>query len=770
MNYYHQKRLKINIQGVVQGVGFRPFIYRLASELTLTGWVNNSAQGVNIEVEGKTETLNTFLHRLEREKPPHSLIQNLQITWLEPLGYQDFTIRASVAGELTALISADMATCADCLQEIFNPNHRRYRYPFTNCTHCGPRYTIIEALPYDRPYTTMKTFSMCRECQQEYQNPLNRRFHAQPNACAKCGPKLEFWDQNEQLIDNSEDALIATVKAIRQGQIMAIKGLGGFHLVVDATNQKAVQRLRQRKQRLDKPFALMYPHLDLIKQHCQVSALEEKLLLSPIAPIVLLYRHNFKALSTAVAPNNPYLGVMLPYTPLHHLLLSELAFPVVATSGNLAGEPICIDEQEAQKRLATIADGFLVHNRPILRPVDDSIVRVMGGRTMILRRARGYAPLPIALNLGGENLPDSMLAVGAHLKNAIAILHKKQVFLSQYLGDLETPQSLNNFEKTITSLSKLYELKPKTVVCDGHPDYFSTQYAQNLDIPCVQVQHHHAHILSCMAENQLLGERVLGIAWDGTGYGLDGTIWGGEFFGVSTSGSIQRIAHLKPFLLPGGNLAIKEPRRVALGLLYEIFGDNFLSESQLQPWLKIFASQELKIFPTMFSKKLNTSVTSSMGRLFDGVAALVNLCHKATFEGQAAMQLEFALDGIKTDDYYHFELLTKTEIIEIDWQPIILNILEDIQKNISVGIISAKFHNSLIEIIIAIAHKIKIDKIVLSGGCWQNKYLCDRTIQALNQEGFQPYWHQLVPPNDGGISLGQIVAAAMEIKQTRNNK
>ncbi|HXF05963.1 MAG TPA: carbamoyltransferase HypF [Blastocatellia bacterium] len=794
------KRLRITIRGAVQGVGFRPFVYRLATEMGLPGWVLNSTHGVFIEVEGNALNLQSFLLRIEREKPPRSFIQSLEYSFLDPVGYTTFEIRHSDGtGEKTALVLPDIATCSECLREIFDPTNRRYRYPFTNCTNCGPRFTIIEAVPYDRPNTTMKGFAMCPECQAEYENPLDRRFHAQPNACPRCGPHVELWNAGGKVLATHHDALIGAAEAIRQGRIVAVKGLGGFHLLVDARNEEAVVRLRVRKHREEKPFALMYPTLELIKEHCEVSELEERLLLSPESPIVLLHRksainHPSLAVASPVAPGNPYLGIMLPYTPLHHLLMAELGFPVVATSGNLSDEPICTDEQEALKRLAGIADLFLVHNRPIARHVDDSVVRVMMGRELILRRARGYAPLPITKGAwpmanrrseeSGEHLslhclmtpsPPTVLAVGGHLKNTIAVSIGEQVFISQHIGDLETAEAFEAFQRVIGSFRELYNLRPSVVACDAHPDYLSTHYAWRHGLPVIPVQHHYAHVLACMAENELVPP-VLGIAWDGTGYGLDGTIWGGEFLQI-TDQSFLRIGHFRTFRLPGGEKAIKEPRRTAIGLLYEIFGDDVFTMMELAP-VKAFSSEERAIMQTMLSRKINAPVTSSVGRLFDVVAALVGMRQVVRFEGQAAMELEFALDGVETDEAYpfristfrrqiagssgHAEPLDLPPAVVIDWEPMIRDILADLRDGVSVGMISARFHNALVEAIVAVAHHVGEERVVLTGGCFQNKYLTERTVRRLLGEGFRPYWHQRIPPNDGGLALGQAVAAVRE--------
>ncbi len=764
-------RLRVIIRGAVQGVGFRPFVYRLATEMGLPGWVLNSTQGVFLEVEGSAAELETFLLRIEREKPPRSFIQSLEYSFLDPVGYATFEIRHSDgSGDKTALVLPDIATCSDCVREIFDSTNRRYRYPFTNCTNCGPRFTIIEALPYDRPNTTMKRFVMCDECRTEYEDPRDRRFHAQPNACPRCGPHLELWDAGGKVLASHHDALLEAAEAIRRGWIVAVKGLGGFHLLVEARNEEAVVRLRQRKHREEKPFALMYPTLELIKEHCEVSELEERLLLSPESPIVLLRRksaisHPSLAVAPSVAPGNPYLGIMLPYTPLHHLLMAELGFPVVATSGNLSDEPICTDEQEALRRLAGIADLFLVHDRPIARHVDDSVVRVVMGRELVLRRARGYAPLPVTTcgvlhQSVSEDVASSILAVGGHLKNTIAVSVGPQVFVSQHIGDLETAEAFEAFQRVIESFRRLYSLRLSAVACDAHPDYLSTHYAQRNGLPVLSVQHHYAHVLACMAENELKPP-VLGVAWDGTGYGLDGTIWGGEFLQVIER-SFRRVGHLRTFRLPGGEKAIKEPRRTAIGLLYEIFGEDVFALTELAP-VKALSPEERTILRTMLRRKINAPVTSSVGRLFDAVAALVGVRQVVRFEGQAAMELEFALDGVQTEEAYPLRIdePSPSEIV-VDYEPMIRSILGDLSAGRSLGVISAKFHNALVEAIVTVAHRIGEERIVLTGGCFQNTYLTERAVRRLQREGFRPYWHQRIPPNDGGIALGQVVAAARE--------
>lgn len=757
MNYKNDlERLRIQIRGAVQGVGFRPFIYRLAIDLGIVGWVKNSAEGVWIEIEGTRSQLDLFLLKLEQEKPPHSLIQQLQVSSLVPRGYSSFEIYPSVSGEKTTIVLPDIATCSDCIQELFDPKNPRYRYPFINCTHCGPRFSIIQALPYDRPNTSMNVFQMCDRCRAEYENPLDRRFHAQPIACPDCGSYLEWWDHGGKSLVSHEAAVQAAIQAIQKGQIIAVKGLGGFHLMVDARNPDAIATLRQRKHRPDKPFAVMYPSLEAVQRDCEVSDLEARLLTASEAPIVLLrHKANISVVAT-VAPNNADLGVLLPYTPLHHLLLSALNFPIVATSGNLSNEPICIDEREAIQRLKGIADAFLVHNRPIVRAVDDSIVRVIADREMILRRSRGYAPLPIALS----KPVSPCLAVGGHLKNTIALTIHSNLFVSQHIGDLENQATLQAFEQAIDIFEQLYEVHPHRIACDCHPDYLSTQYAQQRcsEIPSIEIlpiQHHHAHIAACMAENGL-EETVLGVAWDGTGCGIDGTIWGGEFL-LANLTDFQRVGHFKPFRLPGGEKAIREPRRAAIALLYELWGEAAFDRTDLAP-VQAFNAQERIILQTMLKNDLNTPWTSSAGRLFDTIAALLNLVQISTFEGQAAMALEFAIESASTDESYPFVIHQGI----LDWSTTVEAIIAEIEQKTSVAIVSAKFHNTMVEVILQFARQWKQKRIVLSGGCFQNRYFSDRTIARLKAEGFQPYWHRHIPPNDGGIAVGQAIVAASQ--------
>jgi hydrogenase maturation protein HypF len=538
--------------------------------------------------------------------------------------------------------------------------------------------------------------------------------------------------------------------------------LGGFLLAVDARQEEAVRALRRRKGREAKPFALMCPDLEAAKRLCEVSAQEEELLCSSESPIVLLRR--LPALASEVAPSaapdNPYLGIMLPYTALHHLLLAQLGFPIVATSGNRSEEPICTREHEALHRLAGLAEAFLVHNRPIARHVDDSVVRVLLGRELVLRRARGYAPLPIRL---AEPVP-AVLAVGAHLKNTIAVSLDREVFVSQHIGDLETAQAFAAFQEVSKSLCQMYDLRPVAIVCDAHPDYLSTQFAQKSGLPVTPVQHHYAHVLACMAENHLEGP-VLGVSWDGTGYGLDHTIWGGEFLRVRESG-FQRVAHLRTFALPGGDQAVRQPRRTALGLLYELFGDELFTMRHLAP-LQAFKPAELAVLRRMLEKNINTPRTSSAGRLFDAIAALIGLHQTVQFEGQAALHLEFALDGIATDERYNADIIdastsSRPVPLIIDWAPLVRGVLDDLDRRVERGRIAAKFHNTLVEVIVTVARRVGEERVVLTGGCFQNKYLTERTVKRLRSETFRPYWHRQIPPNDGGIAVGQIVAAARQ--------
>ncbi|MFH1051629.1 MAG: carbamoyltransferase HypF [bacterium] len=756
-----EKRVHIAIKGAVQGVGFRPFIYRIAIELGLKGFVRNSSIGVFIEAEGEKRLLDLFILKIEKEKPYLSYITSFEYSFLDVIGFTSFEIRESEKeDDISAIILPDIASCPDCLSEMFDPSNRRYLYPFINCTNCGPRFSIIESLPYDRPNTSMKNFIMCDECRQEYTNPNDRRYHAQPIACPKCGPHIELFDNFGKLICKNHDAISETCEHVLSGKIVAVKGIGGFQLIANACDDDIVLRLRDKKQREEKPFAIMLPDLDSIKSICQVSPIEERLLLSAESPIVLLKKRSKmekgeSGISEIVATGNPYLGVMLPYTPQHHLLMQVLKIPVIATSGNISEEPMCIDNPEALERLNNIADYFLVHDRPIVRHVDDSIVRIINGREMVLRRARGYAPLPIIIDEDYKDNPKNhtLIAFGGHLKNTIALQVQNNIFISQHIGDLETGESNNAFRKVIKDFKKLYNAEPWQVACDLHPDYSSTKYAVILNLKIHFIQHHIAHIASCRAENRMHGT-ALGVAWDGTGLGFDGTIWGGEFF-ISNDNSIKHVAQLRQFPLPGGDNAVREPRRSALGIMYEIYGDSIF-ENTFPGLLKEFDSKELIILRNMLNNKINCPLTSSIGRLFDAISSITGVAQRSNYEGQAAMNLEFASDE-KESGTYHFSL-TKQKIVVIDWKQIIEEVLNDVSNKIPTSVISARFHNTLVEIIFAVVNYFSLKKVILSGGCFQNAILTEKSIKKLEENEIKVYWHQRVPPNDGGIALGQIAA------------
>ena len=755
------ERAKIIVRGAVQGVGFRPSVFRLAEDLRLCGFVLNSAHGVVIEVEGERPLLDTFLRRLGTESPQQSVIQSMETSFLEPEGYAAFEIRPSdESGAKTTLIHPDMATCGECLNEVFDPSDRRHLYPFTNCTHCGPRFSIIEALPYDRPNTSMKHFAMCPACHEEYHDPRNRRFHAQPNACPDCGPQLKLLGAQGEILTERHTALLEASDAIRGGKIVALKGLGGFQLIVNAGDEDAVRRLRHRKRREEKPLAVMVPHWENVGAICRVSDLEARLLSSPEAPIVLLWRlAKDGVIAPSVAPGNPYLGVMLPNTPLHHLLLREIGFPVVATSGNLSDEPICIGETEAVERLRGIADCFLVHDRPIVRHVDDSVVRVLLGREQIMRRARGYAPLPIHV---ADPLP-SILAVGAHLKNAVALSVGNEIFVSQHIGDLETPAAYDAFRRVCSDFQRLYDTRPERVACDLHPDYLPTKFAAESGIPVAPVQHHFAHVAACMAENGW-EPPVLGIAWDGTGHGTDGTVWGGEFL-CADGTPFTRVAHFRTFKLPGGEAAIREPRRSALGIFYEILGDSLFDDPD-HPALAHFGGRGRALLRQAMARDLNTPLTSSAGRLFDAVASLLGIRQRSHFEGQAAMELEFAAIRARTEEAYTCDLIGSDPVV-IDWEPMFLEMVDDRKQHLRVDLMAAKFHNALVEAAVEVARRLGISRVVLTGGCFQNRLLTEKMVIRFREENFCPAWHQRVPANDGGIALGQVVAASGNLRDPR---
>lgn len=754
-----RERVRVEIHGAVQGVGFRPFVFRLAQSLGLAGWVINDTRGVFIEAEGPADALDAFVTRLRSDSPPRAIIHLLDVQAVAPLGEAAFEIRHSdEQGAKSALILPDAATCPQCLAEVMSAADRRHAYPFTNCTNCGPRFSIIQALPYDRPNTTMRAFTMCPQCGAEYGDPIDRRFHAQPNACPVCGPHVELWDAGGATLAQGSEAMDGATAALQAGEIVAVKGLGGFLLMADAANSATIVRLRERKPRRDKPFALMLPDLAWARRVCAVSAEAERALLSSEAPIVLLPRAPGAPIADEVAPGNPYLGVMLPYTPLHHLLLAGIGRPVVATSGNLSDEPICTDEHEAVQRLGRMAERFLVHNRPIARHVDDSVAWIVDGETRLLRRARGYAPLPVLVR---RALPP-VLGVGAHLKNAIALSVERHVFISQHIGDLETPEAMAAFDRVIADLLRMYGVTPAAIGHDLHPDYLSTRWAQEQrDVRLVPVQHHHAHLAACLAENGI-DEPALGVAWDGTGYGPDGVVWGGEFLLGDASG-YRRVAHLRPFLLPGGEAAVREPRRSAWGLLWDVMGEALLGRADLAP-VASFDDAGRRTLVRMLQRRVNTPQTTSAGRLFDGVAALLGLHQATSFEGQAAMALEFAADAAEIGAYAMPVVPAADEAADspavVDWQPLLQDVLADRARDVAVPVIAARFHNALVDAIGSVAAQVGVQNVALSGGCFQNRWLTERTAARLRAAGFTPLLHRQTPPNDGCIALGQVVVAA----------
>lgn len=728
------ERLRIQLRGAVQGVGFRPTVYRLAEKLRLAGWVRNSGAGLEIEVEGNAEKLDQFLDKLREERPRAAVVNTEEVSRVAPAGSAWFEILPSNEDfSKTAAAIPDLATCPECLRELLDPTDTRFGYVFTNCTLCGPRYTILIDIPYDRANTTMRSFTLCPACRREYESPYDRRFHAQPNACPTCGPRLSSIPAQTE----GAGAVSSAAEALARGEIVALKGVGGFQLLVDARNAEAVMRLRTRKHREEKPFALLMPSLACVRQYCVVSAAEEELLLSQAAPIVLLRPSEGVDLAPEVAKSSPYLGVMLPYSPLHHLLMAQYPFPVVATSGNRADEPIAVDNDEARERLQDIADVFILHNRPIARSCDDSVARLSGGRPQILRRARGYTPLPVVVP---RDLPP-VLAVGGHLKNTVAIALGRQVFLSQHIGDLDALESRQAFERAIDDLCRLYRFSPKAVACDLHPDYASTQWALASGLPLVQVQHHHAHVAACAAENGI-ETNYLGVAWDGTGLGLDGTIWGGEFF-LASRDRFERIAHLRQFRLPGGEAAIRDCSRSVAGLLWEKYGVDNAGHSVDRKTLALLVS------------RINDPFSSSVGRLFDAVACLTGVADRNRFEGQAAMCLESAIGHLRTSESYEIESQNGIG----DWAPMIEELLSDKQAAVDVSRIAAKFHNALANWILTVAETTDVRDVVLSGGVFQNAYLTARTGMVLEERGFRVLTHHHVPPNDGGISLGQAVLA-----------
>ncbi len=751
-------RKAVLVKGIVQGVGFRPFVYGLARRYALRGLVVNTPEGVQIEVEGEREPVDRFIQSLREEAPPLAKIEEITVQQMDPAGYTEFTIGTSArSGEVEALVAVDVATCAECLGELFDPHDRRYMYPFINCTNCGPRFTIIKDVPYDREYTTMNVFPMCPECAAEYGDPTNRRFHAQPNACHVCGPRVVLRDSSGGLVSQDNPVILAA-RLLREKYILAVKGLGGYHLACNALDNDTVSSLRERKVREDKPFAVMVKNLEQAKEYCYINEEEARLMMSPARPIVLL-RKKGCLLAEQVAPGNSYLGLMLPYTPLHYILFEHVDFPLVMTSGNLSDEPIAYEDEDAFLRLGQIADYFLAHNRVIWHRCDDSVTRVYRGREYPVRRSRGYAPAPVKLS----REMGQVLAVGGEQKNTFCLTKGRYAFISHHIGDLENLETLQAFEREIAMYKKLFHVEPDLVAYDYHPEYLSTKYA--LDLPGIKktgVQHHHAHIASCMAENGLDGQ-VLGVAFDGTGFGPDGSIWGGEFLYASLT-DFRRIGHLKYIPMPGGARAIKEPWRMAAGYLYSQFGHEWRE----QKGAKFLAGKNemlLDALDDMMEKLINCPPTSSMGRLFDAVAALIGVRDHVNYEGQAAVEMEqIALTEKNTVNIrYNYVINNSGPAWEIDTGPMIREVLADLMNGVTRSSIACKFHYTVKDIITRVClmarEQYGENRVCLSGGVFQNMFLLDMVHRDLEKNNFAVYVHRLVPTNDGGISLGQAVIA-----------
>jgi hydrogenase maturation protein HypF len=747
-------RKQVHVRGIVQGVGFRPFVYRLAHRFHLHGHVRNIGDGVLMEVEGAPQPVEEFLATVAREHPPLAQIEETVVTELKVTGETGFAVRATPQERPQfTLVSPDLTTCGDCRREFTDPRDRRFGYPFVNCTNCGPRYSIIRGLPYDRPLTSMAGFPMCPRCQAEYEDPESRRFHAEPNACAVCGPSLTLESPGEIPLTETAASLAEARRLLAGGRIVAIKGIGGFQLACDAENDDAVRRLRQRKHRPDKPFAVMASGPEQVERLCFVTAADRDALMSPERPIVILERRSDAAISETVAPGNRTLGVMLPNTPLHELLFNkESPRVLVMTSGNLSEEPIVTGNENARRRLAAVADAFLFHDRDICARVDDSVVRTFEGRPRVFRRARGYAPKPIDL---GMDL-GQVLACGGELKNTFCLTKGRYALPSQHIGDLENHETLEYFRETLDHMKRLFRVEPRLVAHDLHPGYLSTRFAREIPgVERIAVQHHHAHVAACMAENGLR-DKVIGVAFDGTGYGTDGRIWGGEFLVADLAG-FERRAHLRYVPMAGGDAAVREPWRVAMSYLIETFG--------VVPELPIFhtvTEKERDIVEAMIRRRRNTVETSSCGRLFDAVAAIVGLCAIVSFEGQAAIQLE-TISEAGPSAHYPFDI-EMNEPWQIDMRPAIRTIVNEVRRGVPAAAVSAKFHNTVAAAIVEICLRLRrsdgLNCVCLSGGTFQNMVLLRRSVAALRCQGFEVSLHSKVPPNDGGLSLGQAAIAA----------
>jgi hydrogenase maturation protein HypF len=758
----------IEITGIVQGVGFRPFVYNLAVDHGLCGWVRNTSGCVEIEVEGATDAVDSFVEKLTAKAPPLARIETVSVTDISPDGCDAFVILKSLpqAGAYQ-LVSPDIATCADCLQELFDPQDRRYSYPFINCTNCGPRFTIIKDIPYDRPKTTMRKFPMCPDCQAEYEDPTDRRFHAQPNACPVCGPHIWLAHKSQSQTEpplamlQDADVIAEASHLLKAGQVLALKGLGGFHLACDATDAAAVQRLRERKHRPHKPFALMMSSMGEIRKHCWVSPAEETLLTSSASPIVLLRWRESSTVVDSVAPNNRYLGIMLPYTPLHHLLLREVGRPLVMTSGNLSEEPIAKDNDEAMRRLSTLADDFLFHDRDIYARYDDSVwFMPLPDHPQPIRRARGYAPHPVRLSFPLGRI----LACGAELKNTFCLTRDQYAFVSQHIGDMENLETLQHLESTVKLYEQLFRAEPASIACDLHPDYLATRYAKERaaeeDLPLFEIQHHHAHIASCLADNDWPadGGPVIGVAMDGTGLGSDGRIWGGEFL-IADYREFERFGHLQYLPLPGGDAATRRPYRIALAYLHQCLG-----KIANLPFLSAVPDEETEIIRQMVERGINTPLTSSCGRLFDAVSALLNICQETTYEAQAAIELEMAAGNLERGGtIYPFSIGLDEGVHIVHLDALLQAVVEAVQGGMARHVVSAAFHNTMAEMIAQMCQLMReeggLNTAALSGGCFQNRQLLRLTVDALQSQGFEVLLHHQVPCNDGGLSLGQAVIA-----------
>jgi len=752
-----RQRASLEVEGIVQGVGFRPFVYRLAGRHELAGWVRNTGRGVQIEVEGASANLDAFCRAIREEAPPLSVITALSVQPLSPEGTRGFLILESAKVSKGGEVSPDCEVCEDCLAEMFDPGNRRYLYPFINCTNCGPRYSIITGIPYDRPYTTMAPFAMCDDCLAEYHDPLNRRFHAQPNACPVCGPRLRLLDVSGAALPG--DPLTEALRALALGLTVAVKGVGGFHLAVDACSEEAVARLRQRKKRDEKPFALLAEDLDAVRQIAHCSAQEGRLLSGVERPIVLLRKREGNPISRLVAPENGWFGVMLPGNPLQHLLIKGGCAPLVMTSGNLSDEPIAYRDADALGRLSGIADLFLTHDREIHTRTDDSVLRLSLGEPLFLRRSRGYVPRGV--NLPGD-LP-SILAVGAELKGTVCLTREGRGFMSQHIGDLKNAATLACLGETVAHLGRLLEVTPEAVAHDMHPDYLSTYFAESLTLPRIPVQHHHAHMASCMAENGLDGE-LIGVILDGTGYGADGAIWGGEFL-LGGYGGFQRRGHFSYLRMPGGDAAVREPYRMAISALYGCFGKELFE--QPVPFLAAVTPQERSLFLKMLERGINSPLTSSCGRLFDAVAALIGVRTRISYEGQAAIELEALAERGSSSAPYCYQV-ESTDCHRIDFAPMIAAICADLAGKREAADIACAFHHTIASGILEVCTRIREEsgttRVVLSGGVFQNRLLTEEVAQLLSGAGFEPFCHRLVPPNDGGLALGQAVIAGLQLQ------